>query len=56
MKLSGLSITSRMLMVFALVALTLGVVAVLGLRGNSLSNDELGAIYRERLLPVSQLA
>ena len=56
MKLNGLSIASRMLIVFAVMALTQGAVAVLGLHGNGRSNDDLGTIYRDRLVPVSQLA
>ena len=56
MRPGGLSITARMLIVFALMALVQGTVALFGVRGNALSNDDLGTIYRERLLPVSELA
>jgi methyl-accepting chemotaxis protein len=53
---SGHSIGRRMLFVFALIALTQAIVAVIGLRGFSLSNDDLLEVYQERLVPVSQLA
>ena len=52
----GFTIRSRMLAVFALIAVSQAVVAVIGLNGFRLSNGDLAEIYRERLVPVSQLA
>jgi methyl-accepting chemotaxis protein len=51
-----LSIKGRLLIVFALIAFTQVIVAVIALRGVSLSNDDLAEVYQERLVPVSQLA
>ena len=50
------SIGRRLLFVFALMAAAQAIVAAIGLRGFSLSNDDLLEVYQERLLPVSQLA
>ena len=51
----ALSIKVKMLAVSALIAVALVVVAVIGLRGVSVVNDDLTEIYHERLVPVSQL-
>jgi len=51
-----LGIKGRLLIVFALIAFTQVVVAVIALRGVSLSSDDLAEVYQERLVPVSQLA
>jgi len=50
------SIGRRLLFVFALMAAAQAIVAAIGLRGFSLSNDDLLEVYQERLMPVSQLA
>jgi methyl-accepting chemotaxis protein len=50
------TIAGRMKLVFALIALTQIVVAVIALRGVKLSNDDLTEVYQERLIPVSRLA
>src|SRR3954468_7334375 len=55
-EMSRLSIKLRMLIVFAAIAVVEIVVAVIGLRGVGLSNDDLAEVYQERLVPVSQLA
>jgi methyl-accepting chemotaxis protein len=52
----GLSIKGRLLIVFALIAFTQVIVAVIALRGVGLSSDDLAQVYQERLVPVSQLA
>ncbi len=52
----GLTIRTRMLVVFALIAVSQVVVAVVCLHGFRLSNDDLAEVYRERLVPVSRLA
>ena len=52
----GWTIKSRMLAIFALIALSQGIVAFVGLRSFHLSNQDLAEVYQQRLLPVSQLA
>jgi methyl-accepting chemotaxis protein len=52
----GLTIRTRMLVVFALIAATQAVVAVIGLDGFRLSNHDLAEVYQDRLVPVSLLA
>ncbi len=52
----GITIRSRMLVVFALIALTQAVVAVIDLHGVRLSNGDLTGVYRDRLIPANQLA
>lgn len=52
----GLTIRTRMLVAFALIAVSQTVVAVIGLHGFRLSNNDLADIYQERLVPVSRLA
>jgi methyl-accepting chemotaxis protein len=51
-----LSIKSRMLLVFSVLAVTQAVIAMIALRGVGLSNDDSAEIYQERLVPVSHLA
>lgn len=53
---SRLSIKGRMLIVFALIAVTQAIVAAIALRGVGLSNEDLAQVYQERLVPVGQLA
>src|SRR3954453_7015674 len=52
----SLSIKAKMLAVFALIAFAVAVLAIIAIRGISLSSDDLAELYRERLVPVSQLA
>ncbi len=52
----SISIKAKMLAVFALIALAMAVVAMIAIRGVGLLNDDLSELYRERLVPVSQLA
>ena len=52
----GLTIRTQMLVVFALIAVSQAVVAVIGLHGFQLSNNDLAEIYQERLVPVTRLA
>jgi methyl-accepting chemotaxis protein len=54
--LSRLTIRTRLLLAFVVIAVAQAVVALIGLRGISLSNDDLAAVYNERLVPVSELA
>src|SRR5262249_16087354 len=51
-----LGIASRMTFVFGLIAVTQVGIAALGLRGFHLSNDALGIVYHQRLVPVSELS
>src|SRR5262249_51252998 len=51
-----LGIASRMTFVFGLIAVTQVGIAALGLPGFHLSNDELGIVYHQRLVPVSELS
>jgi methyl-accepting chemotaxis protein len=51
----SISIKAKMLAVFALIALAMAVVAMIAIRGVGLLNDDLSELYRERLVPVSQL-
>jgi len=53
---SSLSIKSRMLFVFAVIAVVQAAIAAIGLRGVSLSNADLAEVYQDRLVPVSLLA
>ncbi|MBR0850683.1 methyl-accepting chemotaxis protein [Bradyrhizobium diazoefficiens] len=53
---SRFNIGTRLLLAFVILALAQGVVAVIGLRGMSLSNDDLAEVYHDRLVPVSELA
>jgi methyl-accepting chemotaxis protein len=53
---SRLNIRTRLLLAFVILALAQGIVAVIGLRGMSLSNDDLAEVYHDRLVPVSELA
>jgi methyl-accepting chemotaxis protein len=53
---SRLNIRTRLLLAFVILALAQGVVAVIGLSGMSLSNDDLAEVYHDRLVPVSELA
>lgn len=52
----GLKIRTRMLVIFALIAVSQAVVAGVGLRGFRLSNDDLAELFQGRLLPVTLLA
>ena len=52
----GLTIRTRMLVVFALIGISQAVVAGVGLHGFRQSNDDISEIYQERLVPVSGLA
>src|SRR3954468_5525537 len=52
----SLSIKAKMLAVFALIAFAVAVLAIIAIRGISLSSDDLSELYRERLVPGSQLA
>ncbi len=52
----GLTIRTRMLVAFALIAVSQIIVAVIGLHGFRLSNSDLAEIYQDRLVPVSSLA
>ncbi len=45
-----------MFFVFIVMALAEATIAIVGLRGLSLSNQDLGNLYEDRLLPVSKLA
>jgi methyl-accepting chemotaxis protein len=50
------TIKAKMLAIFALFFFALALVAVVAQRGISILNDDLGEVYQERLVPVSQLA
>jgi methyl-accepting chemotaxis protein len=52
----AMTIRSRMLMIFAVIALSQAIVAVIGLHGFRLSNNDLAEVYQDRLVPVSRLA
>ena len=52
----SLTIKTKMVAVFVLIALSVAVVVVVAMRGLGRSNDDLAEIYQERLVPVSQLA
>ena len=52
---SRLNIKKRLLIIFVMVALAQAAIAWIGLRAIGLSNDDLGEVYQQRLVPVSQL-
>ena len=52
----GHSIAHRMMFVFVLIVLMQIAGAVVGLNGFHHSNEDLGAVYRDRLVPVSELS
>ena len=52
----SLTIKAKMLAVFALIALSVAIAAVVATLGLARSNDDLTEIYQERLIPISQLA
>src|SRR5947209_6697847 len=51
-----LSIRAKMLSVFALIAFSVALLAVIAVRGIGQLDGDLSELYRERLVPVSQLA
>jgi methyl-accepting chemotaxis protein len=51
-----LSIQAKMLSVFALIAFSVAMLAVIAVRGIGLLSGDLSELYHERLVPVSQLA
>jgi methyl-accepting chemotaxis protein len=53
---SRLRIRARLLLAFTGIAFAQVIVAVIGLWGISLSNNDLGEVYNDRLVPMSQLA
>ncbi len=53
---SRLSIATRMMFVFAVIAVTQVAIAAVGLHGFKLSDDDIAEVYQERLVPVSQLS
>jgi methyl-accepting chemotaxis protein len=50
------STRKRMLVVFALIALTQAILAMVSLHGNSVTKADLGDLYEHRLVPMSELA